>query len=153
MNDSCLDMRMLFLVGEPGGAERVDVAELFAGQLAAKGLQIDYIIFDPGPSGFWKEREWHGARAFAIGRSSLPGLAGKAVNKLIELAADLRTFWQALTGPYDVIQVRDKFVVGVLGLLAARLSGKRFTYWLSYPYAECRILDGQVFLNAVDGNF
>ncbi len=135
--------RMLYLVGEPGGAERVDVADLFAMRLAAQGLLIDYVIFDTAPSGFWVARPWHGATAFSIGRSARAGLAGKIINKLIELAADLRTFWQALTGPYDIIQIRDKFVVGVLGLLAARLSGKRFTYWLSYPYAECRIVDGE----------
>ncbi len=135
--------RMLYLVGEPGGAERVDVADLFAKRMAERGLIVDYVIFDTQSSGFWVEQPWHGATAFSIGRSQRAGVAGKIINKLIELAADLRTFWQALTGPYDIIQIRDKFVVGVLGLAAARLSGKRFTYWLSYPYAECRIVDGE----------
>ena len=134
---------MLFLVGEPDGAERVDVADLFARQLAGRGLDVDYIFFTNEPSGFWQERQWHGARAFVVGRSAMAGIPGKMLNKLIEFATDLRTFWQAVTGSYEIIQVRDKFVVGVLGLLAARLSGKKFTCWLSYPYAECRILDGQ----------
>jgi len=143
MSESLQNLRMLFLVGEPDGAERVDVADLFAKRLANKGMQIDYVIFTGRPDGFWREQEWHGARAFVVGCSELTGVPAKIANKLIELGADLRTFWQALTGAYDIIQVRDKFVVGVLGLLAARLSRKKFTYWLSYPYAECRILDGR----------
>ncbi len=143
MSEALQNLRMLFLVGEPDGAERVDVADLFARRLAEQGMQIDYVIFTTRPDGFWREQEWHGARAFVVGRSRLSGVSAKIANKFIELGADLRTFWQALTGPYDIIQVRDKFVVGVLGLLAARLTRKKFTYWLSYPYAECRILDGQ----------
>lgn len=138
-----LNLKMLYLVGEPGGAERVDVSDLFCRQLADMGLDVDYVIFSGQPGPFWERQEWRGATAWVIGRSSRSGLVGKVLNKCIEFAADIRTFWQALTGPYDIIQVRDKFVVGVFALVAARLSGKKFTYWLSYPYAECRVLDGQ----------
>jgi glycosyltransferase involved in cell wall biosynthesis len=143
MSDARLPLRMLYLVGEPDGAERVDVADLFAIRLAALGLEIDYVLFENQATGLWRAKEWHGARAFIVGRSKRSGLIGRISNKLIEISADLRTFWQALVGPYDLIQVRDKFVVGVLALAASRLSGKRFVYWLSYPYAESRILDGK----------
>jgi glycosyltransferase involved in cell wall biosynthesis len=143
MTEPRLAQRMLFLVGEPGGAERVDVADLFAVRLAGMGLQIDYIIFGTEPTGFWTEQEWRGARAFVIGRSPRAGISGKVLNKLIEVATDVRTFWQALTGSYDIIQVRDKFVVALLGLVAARIRGQRFCYWYSYPFAESRILEGE----------
>lgn len=143
MSDIALSQTMLFLVGEPDGAERVDIADLFAVRLAGMGLEIDYVIFVSEPAGFWREASWHGARAFVTGRSSRQGLAGKVLNKLIELAADIRTFWQALVGDYDTIQVRDKFVVALLGLVAARLRGRRFCYWYSYPFAESRILEGR----------
>lgn len=142
MSELDLGRRMLFLVGEPGGAERVDVSDLFAVRLAAMGLDIDYVIFAGAPAPFWRAREWRGARAFVVGRSAVPGIPGKILNKLYEVGADLRTFWQALTGDYDIIQVRDKFVVALLGLLAARLRGRRFCYWYSYPFAESRILEG-----------
>lgn len=138
-----LGLRMLYLVGEPDGAERVDVADLFAKRLAARGLDIDYVIFTTEGRGFWRAREWHGARAFVTSLPPREGFVGKVANKLLELGVDLRTAWQALTGSYDVVQVRDKFVVGVLALGAARVTGRKFTYWLSYPYAESRILDGE----------
>ena len=63
MSEALQNLRMLFLVGEPDGAERVDVADLFARRLAEQGMQIDYVIFTTRPDGFWREQEWHGARA------------------------------------------------------------------------------------------
>ncbi|HEX5788451.1 MAG TPA: hypothetical protein VFY03_09745, partial [Woeseiaceae bacterium] len=142
-DDAAARERILYLVGGPGNAERVDVTDLFARRVAAAGFEVDYVIFsrDPGPA--WREVEWHGARAWVVGRSARPGLAGVVVSKWYEFLADLRTFAKALSGDYDVVQVRDKFVVGVLAGLAARLRGRVFTYWLSYPFAECRIVDGR----------
>lgn len=135
--------RILYLVGGPGNAERVDVADLFAKRIAAQEFEIDYVIFSRDAAPAWREIEWRGARAWTVGRSRRGGLAGAVINKCYEALADLKTFGKALSGHYDVIQIRDKFVVGVLGVLAARLRGKVFTYWLSYPFAECRIVDGR----------
>jgi glycosyltransferase involved in cell wall biosynthesis len=143
MSDRALRGRVLYLVGGPGNAERVDVTDLFAARLAARGLEVDYVIFTRDPAPPWRKTEWRGASARVVGRTRLPGIAGAVVNKLYEVAADLRTFWMALTGRYDIVQIRDKFVVGVLGLIAARLRGRRFVYWLSYPFAESRVLDAR----------
>lgn len=144
MNESSLSgTRMLYLVGGPGNAERVDVSDLFARRLAEAGLDVDYVIFGLEKTRAWEEVEWRGARAWVVGRSARGGLLGAVTSKFYELFADFRTFWKALTGDYDIIQVRDKFVVGVLCVLAAKLRGRIFTYWISYPFAECRIVDGK----------
>ncbi len=137
------EFRILYLVGGPGNAERVDVTDLFARRIADSGFAIDYVIFSREATRAWHEIRWRGARAWVVGRSHRPGVAGPLLSKWYELLADLRTFGKALSGRYDIIQVRDKFVVGVLGLLAARVRRKHFTYWLSYPFAECRIIDGR----------
>lgn len=143
MTEPELRGRMLYLVGGPGNAERVDVLELFTKHLAAFGLQVDYVIFDRGPSPAWRKTEWHGATAYVVGRSRMSGVPGAVINKLYELGADLRTLWLTLRGPYDIVQIRDKFVAGVLCLFAARIRRARFVYWLSYPYAEGRVLDAR----------
>lgn len=143
MSDSGLQGRMLYLVGGPGAAERVDVSDLFATRLAAFGLDIEYVIFDSNPGPAWQTTTWLDARAYVVGRSRRGGLTGAVTNKIFEVAADFRTFWLALTGRYDIIQVRNKFIVGVLGLLAARIRAAKFVYWLSYPLAECRVLDAK----------
>jgi glycosyltransferase involved in cell wall biosynthesis len=53
---------------------------------------------------------------------------------------DLKLFSLMRTGRYDAIEVKDKFISGVTGLIAARLAGKRFLYWLSYPFPESYLL-------------
>jgi glycosyltransferase involved in cell wall biosynthesis len=134
---------MLYLVGGPGNAERVDVSDLFARRIAATGMQVDYVIFGLHETRAWQQIEWRGATAWVVGRSESGGVVGALISKFYELLSDLRTFWKALVGNYDIIQIRDKFVVGVLCLLAAKLRGRVFTYWISYPFAECRIVDGK----------
>jgi glycosyltransferase involved in cell wall biosynthesis len=137
-------IRLLYVVGGgPGMAERVDVSDLFATRLSAMGLAIDWVMHDRAPGPAWYAALWHGAQARVIGRSPRGGLAGRIEDKLRDLAGDLRTFALALWGPYDLIQVRDKFLVALLGLIAARLRGRRFVYWASYPFAECRIEDAR----------
>jgi glycosyltransferase involved in cell wall biosynthesis len=134
---------MLYLVGGPGNAERVDVSDLFALRLAQKGLHVDYVIFDNRPGPAWQKREWRGASAYGVGLSNRGGLSGAIQNKLREIRADLSTTLLVLTGDHDIVQIRDKFVVAVLALAAARLRRKKFTYWLSYPFAECRVDDAK----------
>lgn len=143
MNDATAGARILYLVGGPGNADRVDVADLFAQRIAAAGYDIDYVIFSRQPGPAWREIRWCGARAWVVGRSARTGVAGAVASKWYELLADLRTFAKTLSGRYDIVQVRDKFVSGVLGVMAAKLRGRTFTYWLSYPFAECRIVDGR----------
>jgi glycosyltransferase involved in cell wall biosynthesis len=135
-------LRMLYLVGGPGNAERVDVSDLFARRIAETGMEVDYVIFGLHETRAWQEIEWRGAKAWVVGRSRRGGVVGALTSKIYELFSDLRTFWKALVGNYDIIQIRDKFVVGVLCLIAAKLRGRVFTYWISYPFAECRIVDG-----------
>jgi len=43
---------------------------------------------------------------------------------------------RASRGDYDIIGVKDKFIAGVLAIIAAKLFRKRFIYWLSWPYPE-----------------
>jgi glycosyltransferase involved in cell wall biosynthesis len=136
--------RLLYVVGGGGWvAPRVDVAVLFGEHLGRSLFDIDWILFDPDPSPAWRQGTWNGAPACWIGRPAGEDLRAAVWMKFIELAADLRTFWMALRGDYDVIQVRDKFVSALLCLIAARLRGRLYTYWLSYPFPESRVLDAR----------
>jgi len=136
-------IRMLYLVGGPGNAERVDVSDLFTERLAQDGFDVDYVIFGTKDRAAWRKTRWRGATAWVVGRAAQGGLLGAILSKLYEVHADLRTFWLALTGPYDIVQIRDKFIVGMLGVIAAKLRGRLFVYWMSYPFAESRIVDGR----------
>ena len=140
---SRLSGRVLYHVGGAGNAERVDVSELFAQHLAEAGLQVEYILYDrePGPS--WQARTWNGAIAWVVGRSSRSGILGALENKWRQCKADYHTVRLALDGRFDIVQIRDRYVVAPFALWAARRTQSLFTYWLSYPYAESRMLDAK----------
>ncbi|HNQ03390.1 MAG TPA: glycosyltransferase family 4 protein [Thiobacillaceae bacterium] len=116
---------------------------LFGAFLGKELFDIDWVVFDPEPSPAWRQEIWNGANAYWIGRANGEGIGAAINTKRMELVADLRTFWMALRGDYDLIQVRDKFVSAVLCLIAAKLRKRCFIYWLSYPFPESRVLDAR----------
>ncbi|MCF8069443.1 MAG: glycosyltransferase [Desulfobacterales bacterium] len=137
-------IRLLYVVGGPKAAPRVDVAVLFGQYLSKDVFDIDWVIFDPKPGApAWKRKKWLGSRAYWVGRSSRNDFMGSVLTKLFEFSADMRTAFLALTGDYKIIQVRDKFLVAILCLIAAKLRGRFYTYWLSYPFPESRISDAR----------
>lgn len=137
-------LRMLFFVGAgPAAMSRVDIAHLFGERLASGGLEIDWYLRSPERGGPLMRRPYHGRPARQCGRSPLPGATGRVVNKLQEFVATLHFFGVALSGRHDLVQVRDDFVGGLLGLLAARLRRRPFVFWLSYPFPEARLLDAR----------
>jgi len=135
--------RLLYVVGGRRAAPRVDVAVLFGEHLGRSLFDIDWVLFDPEPSPAWRREDWNGATTYWIGRPAGEGWCAAVKVKVTELAADLRTFRMALRGDYELIQVRDKFVSALLCLIAARLRGRLYTYWLSYPFPESRVLDAR----------
>jgi hypothetical protein len=64
---------MLYLVGGAGNAERVDVSDLFARRIAARGFTIDYVIFGREATRAWEWIAWGGARAWDVGRAQRSG--------------------------------------------------------------------------------
>jgi len=62
---------------------------------------------------------------------------------LREILNDLRIFALARRERYDVVQVKDKYVSAVFCLLAARMSGSRFCFWLAYPHAEANLFQAR----------
>lgn len=136
-------VRLLFSVGGVKAPPRVDIADLFANRLAAKGFDITWHFLSPETGPALSRQIWHGQPAYVIGRSRLPGALGRVASKLMELWADLVFLALALRGNFDIIQVRDKFFVALLGLVAARFKAVPFVYWLSYPFPEARLLDAQ----------
>jgi glycosyltransferase involved in cell wall biosynthesis len=138
-----MGIRVLYSIGGRKAPPRVDVSDLFANRLTRAGLDITWHILVPDRGAPLSRTTWHEQPAWQSARSRLPGLLGAAFTKLSELFADLLFLTLALSRPFDLIQVRDKFLAGVLGLLAARIRRLPFVFWLSYPFPEARVLDAQ----------
>lgn len=137
-------MRLLYFVGAgPVAMSRVDIAHLFGERMPELGVGIQWYLRSPQAGGAVMTGCYHGQPARLCGRSRLPGPIGRVFDKGKEVLAILHFGGAALTGQHDIVQVRDDFLAGVVGLLAARLARRRFAFWLSYPFPEARRLDAQ----------
>ncbi|MBB5204355.1 glycosyltransferase involved in cell wall biosynthesis [Inhella inkyongensis] len=118
--------RFLYSTAETHPCTRADVAVLFGKYLPRFGVQTDlvgvHVSHAPPP--------WPGGA-----RWTLRGAARGARRHGVSVLADFRMLWLARRGYAGVI-VRDKVVGALFGLLAARLAGVPFFYWMSFPMVE-----------------
>lgn len=126
MAEGHASIRVLYSVAETHPSFRADVAVLFGKYLPRLGVQSDLLTLhhlQPAP-------DWGGGVCL-----TRPGPARGAKRHLLSVLSDLRMLWLAPRG-YQAIIVRDKSVGALLGLLAARLAGIPFFYWMSFPMVE-----------------
>lgn len=127
-----MSFRLLYLTSETCPTFRADVAVLFGKYLPHYGLHSDLVTGKtPGSEG---ASQWAGGEAFLCNVSG-----GRAKKHVISLLHGIRHLFGANRAVYDAIQVRDMPVLAAFGLLAARLKGLPFFYWMSYPVAEGQI--------------
>jgi glycosyltransferase involved in cell wall biosynthesis len=129
-------LRLLMVSSDPYPPTRVDVAVLFGVELAGRGHQIDLILQSEAACPKAYVTSWEGGRAW-VGATDLgSSLTSRLRKHLFGIVNDFRVFSRLYRGQYDVVQVKDKFLSGVSALIASRLFGARFIYWLSYPFPE-----------------
>jgi glycosyltransferase involved in cell wall biosynthesis len=124
-------MRLLFLTAETCPTYRADVAALFGKYLPRHGVFSDIVA---GRSPDHSKVEWGG------GETYLFDIAGGQARKHIKtLLHGIKHLFMADRSRYQAIQVRDMPVLAAFGLLAARIKGLPFYYWMSYPMPEGQI--------------
>ncbi len=133
-------MKMLYIVEDRFPPFRADVVELFAKQMPIKGHTIDWLM-QRGPDVLNEVSpvKWLGNTVYLTPRNGGNGLFGRILNNLQGMWGDFMILPLALKTKYDVIQVRDKFFASLIAWIAAKLTGARFVYWMSYPFAESKL--------------
>jgi glycosyltransferase involved in cell wall biosynthesis len=133
-------MRLLVVSSDTYPPTRVDVSVLFGQVLAQRGHQIDWILQSEAACAKPYRAQWGGGEvrvgATDLGQSLLRRLHKHALG----FANDCRLFSSLRHGHYDVIEVKDKFLAGLLAVIARRLFHTRFIYWLSFPFPEYYLL-------------
>lgn len=126
-----MSMRLLFLTAESCPTYRADVAALFGKYLPRHGVFSDIVASRmPGQT----RVEW------GAGETYLCDIAGGQAKKHIKtLLHGIKHLFTAAPSRYQAIQVRDMPVLAFFGLLAARIKGLPFYYWMSYPMPEGQI--------------
>lgn len=127
-----MSIRLLFLTAETCPTFRADVNVLFGKYLPRHGIQSDIVAGRTPGAGH--PVHWDG------GETYLCDVEGGAAKKHVKtLLHGIRQLFRADRARYQAIQVRDMPVLAALGLLAARLKGLPFYYWMSYPMPEGQV--------------
>ncbi|MEQ1601768.1 MAG: glycosyltransferase [Methylophilaceae bacterium] len=114
---------------------RVDVGELFGKALVDYGLDVEWYM-RRSQAGVSSVESFGGQKVHLPYFSDNQGSFWKAINKLAFWMCDIWQLLRCLFKPVDVIQVRDKYLAAIFGLLVARIKGLPFVYWCSYPFPE-----------------
>lgn len=130
-------MRLFYFIADAYPAWRLDLVELFSVQLRSHGVETTWGT-RRNDRGWLRTAEMHGNAAVLPVSLGKGGMAAKILNRLLEPFSELLIFLRLAFGRrFDVIQVRDdRYSAAFFALLAARLRGARFTYWLSFPFPE-----------------
>ena len=125
--------RLLFATIEPCPTFRPDVAALFGKFLPRHGVASD-LVAERAPD---SEGEvcWGGGDALLV--ASRGARPGRYLANVLHYA---RMLFGADRRRYHALQVRDMPLVALLGLIAARLKGLPFFYWMSFPAPEGQIM-------------
>jgi glycosyltransferase involved in cell wall biosynthesis len=137
--------RLLAISSDTYPPTRVDVAVLFGEELAGRGHRIDWLLQSEAQCEHSYITSWAGGRVWVGAANRRPSLLSRLHKHFAGIWNDAKVFGLLKGDSYDAVEVKDKFISGVLALCAARLHGKRFIYWLSYPFPE------EYLLRAVDG--
>lgn len=127
-------MRIFYSTVEVYPPRRVDIVELFMKQLANRGIETTWVMRRKHPGPCKKER-------YENQFISLPfyikgGKIAQIFNKLTYWTCDLLALAGCGHSRFDIIQVRDKYIAAIFGLVIAQLFGMQFVFWLSYPFPE-----------------
>src|ERR1022692_2219737 len=133
-------LRLLIVSSDPYPPTRVDVSVLFGMELAKRGHEIDWLLQSEAACPPPYVTAWAGGRVW-VGATDLgDSLFARLRKHALGIANDCRLFSRLRHSPYDAVEVKDKFLSGVLAIIARRLFRIRFIYWLSYPFPEHYLL-------------
>jgi glycosyltransferase involved in cell wall biosynthesis len=133
-------LRLIVVSSDTYPPTRVDVSVLFGVELARRGHEIDWILQSEAPCPRPYVTQWGGGRAW-VGATDLGhSLFNRLRKHALGIANDCRLFSRVRQTPYDAIEVKDKFLAGLLAIIARRIFRTRFIYWLSYPFPEHYLL-------------
>lgn len=124
-------IRILYLVAENWPTHRADVAALFAKYLPRYGIRTDLVT---GRVRAQAMPEWTGGQAWLCTLAGGPGW--RHIQRILH---GLRVLFAADAERYQAIQVRDMPMLGLFGMLIARVKRIPFFYWVSYPVPEAQV--------------
>jgi len=137
-------LRFLFISADTYPPFRVDVAVLFGKEITNRGHQIDWLLQSREACNKSYETVWEGGRAWVSRTDTGTSWISRLRKHSYSVLHSLRLFSLTRKNRYDFVQVKDQFIGGLLGLIAAKLNRTKFIYWLSYPFPEASLYAARV---------
>lgn len=134
-------LKFLYLSSEKFTPARVDVAVLFGKEIIQRGHHIDFIFQSKGDARRNYTTKWFGARAFIGATDNGNNKVHRFLKHCLDIINDLRLVKLAIKEGYDFIQVQDKFIAALIGILISKITKCKFFFWLSYPFPEADIYE------------
>ncbi len=136
MTHSDRALKILFLCEDKFPPFRVDLSVLFAEEMVRRGHRIDWILQSEAPCRTSYRTRWSGCWVW-VGRTDNGASRSARLRKnLFDVLHAFLVFPLIRRVDYDFVQVKDLFLVALIALVAAKMSRKKYFYWMSYPIAE-----------------
>ena len=141
MGEKNVKLKFLFVSSDTFPPKRVDVAVLFGEKIAERGHHIDWVLQSETACNNSYQTEWRNCTVW-VGKTNTGITRISRLKKHIYgIKHDLIIFKLIKYSDYDFIQVKDKFISAIFGLILARIKKIKFIYWLSYPFPESSLYE------------
>lgn len=121
-----MSMRILYLTREAYPSFRPDLLNLFGQCLPKRSVYCDLVAMAAGGV----DAPWGAGRVFSSKSNS------RILRLVLRLILPFKLFTLPRKETYGAIQVRDRVVGALIGLVAAKFYRIPFFYWMSFPFPE-----------------
>jgi hypothetical protein len=104
--------------------------------MATRGHETDWLLQSGAESRRCRQEPYGNGTAWIGPYHPGDRAFAKSIQSLQATLNSFRAIRLARRNRYDVVIARNIFVRALACIVAARLSGAKFVYWLSYPYPE-----------------
>jgi glycosyltransferase involved in cell wall biosynthesis len=129
-------LRFLFVSSDKFPPFRVDVSALFGKELVERGHIIEWLLQSDETLHNAYQTEWSGCKVYVGPTDNGTSIGSRLRKNLYDIFHDFKMFRVLQKSRYDFILIKDKFVSGLMAIVASKISDVKFIYWLSYPFPE-----------------
>lgn len=133
--------KFLFVSRDKFPPFRVDVAVLFCKEMTQRGHKIDFLLQSDADNRHFYSKTFSGGRAFVGATNNGTKIINRLHKHCLSIINDFRMIRLARKERYDFIQVKDKFIAALIGIVVSKMTNCKFFFWLSYPFPEASLYE------------
>jgi glycosyltransferase involved in cell wall biosynthesis len=132
-------LKIMIVTSDRYPPKRPAAKAIFGEEFALRGHRIDWLMQAEDAATTGGTFEFGNGHVYLAATQAGNTRFHRLKKYLLDALNDFRIFRLARMHRYDIIQVKDKYIAGVIGWIAARLYGSKFCFWLAYPHSEANL--------------